>query len=293
MNRSAKSLLSLSVLAPVVAALAVAAAPANAVPGPSTTLLYDTTAAAAPVTRTLPARVTNTAGRTIETGTGVVDGVIRKVPASSAGRGLPAASKLRAERAGCKLNPDTRLPTVGKAPLGGLPKGDCLGVTRRLDSDPGTVLPVPPGKAGGALLGHAGKVGKVVRGGKVGELTGARPGLPGARRAEMPVSMALPGPTGGLPNVPSPLGGGPLGLPVGSLVPATGRYAAPEPSRDLLGQANVTVNKVGAGLGKTGDGVGSVVDVLKAKNRLARSADGPLSMPGAPGLGLPTLPGIG
>src|SRR5690606_3163099 len=62
MNRSVRSLLGASVLVPA-AALAVAAAPAHAAPpGPSTTLLYEAYAAAAPVGRVLPENVTMAAG---------------------------------------------------------------------------------------------------------------------------------------------------------------------------------------------------------------------------------------
>ncbi|MFI0486838.1 hypothetical protein [Actinomadura sp. 9N215] len=87
----------------------------------------------------------------------------------------------------------------------------------------------------------------------------------------------------------------PGGLPVGStLFPPAGRHARPGPSDDdLLGQANNTVNQVGGEIDKTENGVGSVVHVLKARQRVAKPADGPLSMPGAPGIGLPNLPGIG
>jgi hypothetical protein len=266
MNRSARSLLAACVITPVVAALAVAAAPANAVPGPSTRLLYDTATAADPVTRALPEPVVGTAGRTAEKGTGAVDEVLRAAP---------AAPGLRAERARCKLNPgkdrgvslpDTPLPVVGgQAPLDGLRKGRCPGKASRTARD-GTAVPVPAGP----LLGDAGK------------LVGGRPELPsGLRTAAPPMSMAVPGLTSGLPDVPS------------MLVPAGARQASPGPAGDLLGQANGTLNKAGAGLGGTDENVGSVVDVLKARNRAATPADGPLSMPGAPGLGLPNLPGLG
>ncbi|TDD81843.1 hypothetical protein E1293_17750 [Actinomadura darangshiensis] len=307
MNRSARNLLSISVLAPVVAALAVAAAPANAAPGPSTALLYDAATAAAPVTRTLPDPVLNTVGQTAEQGTGTVDGVLRAAPAASTLRAVPAAPGLGAGNARCTLNPGktvnskagtslprTPLQTAGRSPLGGLPEGDCLGAA------PGTgrraALPVPSDAAGRVprtLLNDVGKVGTSVHNSKLGELGGAP--LPSGRRAGMPLSMAVPGLTDGLPDVPSTLGSAsPGGLPVGAaLFPPAGRIAAPEPSDDLVGQANDTVNQAGAGVGETEENVGSVVDVLKAKDRAGRPADGPLSMPSAPGLGLPDLPGIG
>ncbi|NKZ08081.1 hypothetical protein [Actinomadura latina] len=247
MNRSARVLLGVAALAPL-AALAVAAAPANAAPGPSTAFLYDTAAAAYPVTRTLPDPVVRTGGQTAETVTGAVDGVLRAAPGTS--RVRPGADR-------CKLNPgrtvnsktgaglpETPLPAVGRTPLGGLAKGDCLG----------------------------------------------------ARRADMPVSMALPA---DLPAVPPVLGSAqPGGLPVGSgLFPAGARHATPVPSDDVLGKANGTVNKAGANLDQPEQGVGRVVDVLKAKERAARPAsgpgsDGPLSMPDAAALGLPALPAL-
>ncbi len=132
MNRSARSLLGAAAVAPFAAVLAVAAAPANAAPGPSTALLYDTAAAAYPATRTLPDPVVQTGGQTAEKVTGTVDGVLRAAPGTS-----------RHGAARCKLNPgktvnsetgvgmpETPLPAVGQTPLGGLPKGDCLGTRR-------------------------------------------------------------------------------------------------------------------------------------------------------------------
>ncbi|TDE37348.1 hypothetical protein [Actinomadura sp. 6K520] len=105
MNRSVKSLLSVSVLVPA-AALAVAAVPANAATGPSTALLYESYAAAAPVARALPEPVTRTAGQTAEQATHKVDGVLRS---TGAGPGLRA-------------NPD---------PLGNaLPTGDLGGLSQ-------------------------------------------------------------------------------------------------------------------------------------------------------------------
>jgi hypothetical protein len=188
MNRSTRKLLSVCALAPVVAAFAVAAAPANAAKGPATTLLYDTATAAAPVSGTLPAPVVNKAGQTAEVGTGAVDGILRAAPAAA---------------------------------------------------------PLPHG-----------------------------------RRADTPLSMAVPGLTSGLPDVPSALGLG--GLPTGpGLVPQTGRLAGPHPSGLVPGRAGAAVGKAG-GLVQSKGGTGKVVDVLKAKERsVSRAVDGPLSMPGA------------
>ncbi|GAA0574061.1 hypothetical protein [Actinomadura livida] len=107
MYRSVKSLLSVSVLVPA-AALAVAAAPAHAAPGPSTELLYEGYAEAAPVTRALPESVTRTAGQTAEKATHRVDGVLGSTGAGS----------------GLRANPD---------PLGGaVPTGDLGGLTSLL-----------------------------------------------------------------------------------------------------------------------------------------------------------------
>lgn len=316
MNRTARSLLGAAVLAPLAAALAVASAPANAAPGaavradaapgPSTALLYDTAAAAYPVTKRLPDPVLQTAGRTAETVTGTVDRTLGAAPATSG---------LRAGTARCKLNPgktlnketgaglpETPLPGVGAAALDGLPKGDCLG--KRGDVLRTGALPGPD-EATGTLLRGAGEVGGTLSDGEIGRLAGAPPALPAARRAGMPVSMALPAAVpaavpADLPGVPSALGFVQSGnLPVSSmLVPARDRHATPVPSDDVLGQANDTVNKAGANLDRTEEGVGEVVDVLKAKDPAARPADGPLSngplsMPDASSLGLPALPGIG
>ncbi|MFI0374353.1 hypothetical protein ACH35V_41395 [Actinomadura sp. 1N219] len=320
MNRSARSLLSVSVLAPVVAAFAVAAAPVSAAPGASTTLLYEAAAVAGPVTGALPEPVGQTAGQTAETATGAVDGVLDAAPASP---GLRSGS---AER--CKLNPGktvnshagTSLPntplSLGKAPLGGLPKGDCLSAGRRAGTDD---LPPPTdavARVPQALVKDAEKVGTAVRNSKLGGLPGvdnALPGgrtadrsaaVPGGQRAAMPVSMALAGvpsalgsgPVPGLPDVPSALGSvQPAGLPIGTtLFPRAGRVAQPGPSDDLLGQANGTVNQVGGEIGQTESSVGSVVEVLKARGGAAkRTADGPLSLPDAGGIGLPETSGLG
>ncbi|GAA1878618.1 hypothetical protein [Actinomadura bangladeshensis] len=316
MNRTARSLLGAAVLAPLAAALAVASAPANAAlgaaaradaaPGPSTALLYDTAAAAYPVTRRLPDPVLQSTGRTAETVTGTVDRTLGVAPATSG---------LRAGTARCKLNPGKTLnnetaaglpeapvPGVGAAALDGLPKGDCLG--RRGDVLRKSALPVPGG-ATGALLRGAGQVAGALGGGEIGRLAGAAPALPAARRAGMPVSTALPAAApaavpADLPSVPSALGfAQPGDLPVSSMLfPARDRRATPLPSDDVLGQANDTVNTAGANLDRTEEGVGEVVDVLKAKDPAARPADGllsdgPLSMPDVSSLALPALPGSG
>ncbi|NVI87200.1 hypothetical protein [Actinomadura sp. BRA 177] len=300
MNRSARSLLGAAAVAPFAAVLAVAAAPANAAPGPSTALLYDTAAAAYPATRTLPDPVVQTGGQTAEKVTGTVDGVLRAAPGTS-----------RHGAARCKLNPgktvnsetgagmpETPLPAVGQTPLGGLPKGDCLG-TRRAGARGADALPAPD-RAAKPLLKDVRKAGDTVRNSKVGQVTGMRPAFPAGRRAGMPVSMALPA---DLPSVPGALRSAQSGGLPSVLFPVAGRRATPVPSDDVVGQANDTVNKAGKGLDRTEQGVGNVVDVLKAKDPAARPADGPLpggplsdgplSMPDATALGLPALPGIG
>ncbi|WP_396453953.1 hypothetical protein, partial [Actinomadura sp.] len=277
MNRSVRGLLGAAALVPLAAAVAAVPAPADAAPGPATALLYDTAGTAYPALRALPDPVVQTGGQTAETATGAVDGVLRAAPGTSRVRSQAARCALNPGRTvdietGARL-PETRLPSIGKTPLGGLPEGDCLGARRAAG---GTVpLPVPPGaagKAGGKLLKGAGKVG-----GEIGEVAGMRPALPAGRRANMPVSMALPA---GPPSAPAALGAArPGGPPAGSvLFPLRDRRATPVPSDDVLGQANGAVNDAGAGLDRTEQGVGQVVDVLKArKDPAARPADGPLS----------------
>ncbi|SNR37405.1 hypothetical protein [Actinomadura mexicana] len=310
MNRSARSLLRVSVLASFAAAIAVAAAPTDAAPakaapsaaaGPSTLLLYETAAASRTVVRTLPAPVTGAGARTAALGAGAADGVPRAVP--------PAGPGPRAARARCRVRPaetvesstglglpDAQPPAVGQAPIGGLSQGGCPGATQRdaRDRKPGTALPVLSGGGGdvpGTLLGGTGKLGKGLPTGKLGKglPTGkllptdklgrreaARSAEPNGRAAETPISLAGPGPNSGLPDLRSLLGGATSGgLPLGSaLFPPAARYAGPAPSGGLAGQAAGTVNKAGSGLGKTEGGVGSVVDVLKSRDGARRTADG-------------------
>ncbi|MFB4305184.1 hypothetical protein [Actinomadura sp. GTD37] len=318
MKFSASSLVGAAVVAPFAAALAVAAVPASAAPadadaapGPSTALLYDAAAAANPAVRTLPEPVVRTGGRTAEAATGAADGALRA---------MPGASGLRRGTDHCTLNPgkavnshagtslpETPLDAAGQKPLGGLPKGACLDATRAgaRDRTSGTdALAGPVGTAGRALS----NVGGAVRGSTIGQIANAPSALPAGRRAAMPVSMALPDALPGglpvdLPNVPAALAAAqPGGLPVGAvLFPPRERRAGsgtPVPSDEVLGQANGAVNKAGASIDQTEDGVGQVVDVLKTRDRGARRADGPLSngplsMPDASALGLPALPGIG
>ncbi|MFI0406419.1 hypothetical protein [Actinomadura sp. 3N508] len=303
MNRSARSLLTVS----VVAAVAVTAAPANAAPGP--------------VTGVLPEPVTQAAGPTTESATGAVDGLLDVAPTS------PGLRSARAPQ--CKLNPGktvnshagTSLPntplSLGKVPVGGLPKGDCLSANRHagtgeLPPPADAVVRVPK-----TLAKDTEKVGTAIRNSKLGELPGVRTALPGGRRAAvpggqraaMPLSMAVPGvPSAlgaervpGLADVPSALGlvqpvVRPVVQPVGStLFPRAARHAKPAPSDDLVGQANGAVNQLGGEIDKSGSAVGSVVEVLKARGVAAskRSADGPLSLPDTSGLGLSDTSGLG
>ncbi|WP_149260077.1 hypothetical protein [Actinomadura sp. K4S16] len=265
MNRSARSLLGATVLGSFVAALAVAAAPTDAVPakaapsaaiGPSTRLLYEAAAAGNGVMRTLPAPVAGAAGRAAEVGTGAADGVLRAAPA---GQGLRTA---RDRHAG------TELP---------VPSGGTGDLTGTLLGDLGKGLPI--GGLGKGLTG-----GKLLRTGKPAD--GAGPVLPNARAAEAPISMAGPGTLPGLPSLPSLLGSvSPGGLPARQVLAPNARHATGTPSGDLLGQVEGTVAKAG-GLGRS---EGSVVDVLKARERSGGTADGPLSMPDASALGLPKV----
>ncbi|RFS87135.1 hypothetical protein D0T12_02480 [Actinomadura spongiicola] len=147
MHRSAKSLLTVSVLVPAAMAFAVAAAPANAAPGPTTTLLYETATGAAPATRSLPEPVVRTAGKTAERGTTVVDKAVKAGPVS------PKLRSVAGRR--CTLNPgkavnshtgiglpETKLPTLSKDALGVVPKGDCLPSGRRVAMNPPTPSPI-------------------------------------------------------------------------------------------------------------------------------------------------------
>ncbi|GAA4383567.1 hypothetical protein GCM10023088_50770 [Actinomadura verrucosospora] len=323
MNRSARSLLRVSVLASFATALAVAAAPTDAAPakaapsaaaGPSTLLLYETAATGHTVMRTLPDPVAGTGARTAALGGGAANGVLRAAPAGSGLRTARARCRVRpAEAVESKTGlalPGAQLPAVGQAPVGGLPQGDCPGATRRdaRDRRPGTALPVLSGGGGdvpGTLLGGAGTLGKglptgkLLSAGKLGRREAARSAVPNGRAAETPISLADPGPSSGLPGVGSLLGGGTLGgLPLGrTLFPSAARYAGPAPSGDLVGQANGTVNKAGTGLTPAEGDVGHVVDVLKARDGARRMADGgpadgPLSMPDASALGVPKVPAL-
>ncbi|TDB82004.1 hypothetical protein E1264_31965 [Actinomadura sp. KC216] len=313
MKRSARSLLAVS----VGAAFAVTTAPANAASGASTTLVYEAAAVAGPVTGALPEPVAQPAGQAAGSATGAVDGLLDVAPTTPGARA-----------AQCKLNPSktvnshagTSLPSaplsLGKAPVGGLPKGDCLSAHRHagageLPPPADAVVRVPK-----TLAKDTEKVGAAVRNSKLGELPAVGTALPGGRRAAVPSgqrstvvpgvpSVVGPGSVSGVPDVPSALGTvRPAGLPVGTtLFPRSARYAQPGPSDDLVGQTNEAVNQVGGDLDQTGSGVGSVVEVLKARGAVAaqRSADGPLSLPDtsgiglsdASGVGLPEVPGLG
>ncbi|MFG2087075.1 MULTISPECIES: hypothetical protein [unclassified Spirillospora] len=306
MNRSVRNLLSVSVLAPVAAAFAVAAAPANAAPGPSTTLLYEAYAAAAPVAQTLPEPVTMAAGQTAELTTGAVDGVLQSAPA---GPGYRTAARRCTLNPGKAVNshagttlPETSLLVPGQTPLGALPDGDCLGATPQAGQRTAGDAPVPPGSGGelpaatgdlpGMLLGSLTDLGGTLGGGgPLGGLPGGGTALPNGRYAEAPLSTALP-------DLLSRLGSAqPAGLAVGTtLFPPAGRHARPGPADDVLGQANDAVNEAGAGLDAE-NGVGQVVEVLKSRDRVAAPADGPLDGPvsllDTSGLGLPGVPGLG
>ncbi|MEO3823200.1 hypothetical protein [Actinomadura sp. B10D3] len=167
MNRSTIKMLSACALAPVVAAFAVAAAPANAAKGPATTLLYDTATGAAPVTGTLPAPAVNRAGQVAETGTGAVDGILRAAPvAAPLPHGRSAQTPLSLPVPGLSSG----LPDVpSMLGLGGVAGQKVLRKTGRHAGHPGGELPggavntagKTVGKAGG-LVGSKGGAGKVV-----------------------------------------------------------------------------------------------------------------------------------
>lgn len=250
MNRSARGLLGAAVVAPFAAVLAVASAPANAahtpagdVPGPSTELLYDTAAAAHPISGAVPAPVLRAGGQTAERATGAVDDALR---------GAPGATDL--------------------APVS----------ARRT-----AAVPAPPDSGvadGGALLK---KLGDTVGQGALGDLPGARAAAPGARHTGAPVSMPADGLQEVLPanvaNVPATLAAAKaVGVPVGTMLfPPRERRATPVPADDVLGQTNGAVNDAGVKLDQTQEGLGNVVDVLKAKGATERRADGPGPRPAA------------
>lgn len=161
MNRSARSLLRVSVLASFAAAVAVAAAPTEAAPanaapsavaGPSTLLLYETAATGHTDMRTFPAPVAGTGGRTADLAGGAADGVLRAAPARPG---------MRAARA---RKPGTALPVLSGG--GGDVPGTLLGGTGKL---------APVGKLGKGL-----PTGKLLSAGSLGRREAARSAAPGA-----------------------------------------------------------------------------------------------------------------
>ncbi|SPT60416.1 hypothetical protein [Actinomadura madurae] len=185
MNRSTIKLLSACAFAPVVAAFAVAAVPANAAKGPATTLLYDTATGAAPVTGTLPAPVVNRAGRAAETGTGAVDGILRAAPvAAPLPHGRSAETPLSMPVPGLTSG----LPDVpSMLGLGGLPAGS------KLLRETGRHAGHPSGDAPGSAVNKAGKaVGKA--GGLVGSKGGAGKVVDVLTAKERSVSRVADGP---------------------------------------------------------------------------------------------------
>ncbi|MEU5989877.1 hypothetical protein ABZ806_12975 [Spirillospora sp. NPDC047418] len=266
MNRTARSLLGAAVVAPFAAALAVSAAPANAAPAapqapaaPGPSTAFLYDAAAAAYPITMA--IPDPALQTAGRTAETATGAVDRTVGAA-----PGTSGLRAGAARCKLNPGKTLNYKTGA---GLPEAPLPGA--------GGAVPLDGLPQGDCL----GKRGDALR-------TGARPAaLPAAVPAD-------------LPGVPSALGFVQTGdVPVSSMLfPARERRATPVPADDVVGQANDTVNKVGANLDRTEEGVGQVVEVLKAKDPAARPADGPLSgsplsMPDASALGLPALPGLG
>lgn len=302
MNRSVRSLLGASVLVPA-AALAVAAAPAHAAPpGPSTTLLYETYAAAAPAGRALPENVTMAAGQTAEMATLTVDGAIESAPARTGSRTARCSldpSRTIGDGAGADL-PGIPPTTGGKNPVSALAEDACLGAGRLADHRAERdvrPLPLGGGGIGGGLLGGGLPGGAQGPGGDL-SLPGAGV-LTGARRADSPLSMDLA-------HLPATLAGAsPAGLPLGRILfPPAARISRPGPAGDVVGQAGGPVGEAGTGLedaviGGAGldareEGVGKVVKVLKARERAAKPGDGPVSLLDSPGLGSPGLgsPGL-
>ncbi|TYK50817.1 hypothetical protein [Actinomadura decatromicini] len=266
MKRPARSLLSVSVLAPAVAVAAVAAAPVGAVAqaappapaGPSTTLLHAAAAAAAPATAPLPAQVTGPAGRTAQQVTGTVDRALRTASSTpslgsgSAGPGLRNAPGLRTasnapglgsvsgrpcalsprkvikKHTGAQL-PRTSLPSAAKGPLKGVPQGHCIAAGRRVATPRKPAPADPVTRVSDAVLEDAGKVGGKLNASRLGGLPGVT-SLPGRRRAgserRAGSPLSLP-----VPDAASALGGAnPRGVRLGStLSPSADRIARPHP----------------------------------------------------------------
>jgi hypothetical protein len=291
MNRSARNLLGLSAAAPLAAALALSAAPANAVQGPVSDLVYGTVGQVGPALPpvAVPAPVSDAASRTLETATGAADGALASATRSGRRTGLPqnlpvsrAASATSAARA-CRLDPVkavdgtrvTRLlprqamaltPGQDAAPISAPRSGSCLGTAARTASGPAAAsgLPAPVGQAAavpGRVVGRVASVPKRVVHSKVGQMGGTGVALPNGRSAASPASGS--GPLGdavalGLPGDAAALRSA---APISMVFPDGAGLRRGEPApQNLVGETDDTVNAMHAQ-------VGDVVNVLKTRER--------------------------
>ncbi|MEU9021019.1 hypothetical protein [Actinomadura sp. NPDC048394] len=329
MNRSARNLLGLSAAVPLAAALALPAAPANAVQGPVADLVYGTVGQVGPALPpvAVPAPVSDTASRTVESAARTADGALAGATRSGRRAGLPRSlpvSRTASDARACRLDPVktvdgtrvTRLlprqtmaltPGQDGAPISAPRSGGCVGPAARTASGPGVAsgLPAPVGQAAavpGRVVGRVTSVPKRVMHSKVGQVGGAAAALPNRRSAASGASAASGrGPLGdavalGLPGDAASLRSA---APISMVFPdgAGLRRGKPAP-QSLTGEANSTVNTMQSQ-------VGDVVNVLKTRERPSDTgragtglADGGLPAGGladelsGPPVYLPKLPAV-
>ncbi|QXJ23198.1 hypothetical protein AGRA3207_004325 [Actinomadura graeca] len=273
MHRSARNLLSVSVLVPAAAALAVATAPSSAARGPSAELLYGTVA---PVAHTLPSDVvpeptTAPAGHAAKLTTGTVDGVLKDRPTRPRPRTARDAGASR-----CILD-DLAKPFSIPAGTG---RRACPENQRRAKPNPNNPVDAA-GKVVGStskVVGNASKATKKVQAGPLGKVAAVTrsasttPLLRNARRASderrgLDAMGVVPGAVRSAEAA---------GLPVSyaALFPPAHRRALGRPAPDqVLDQAGDVVRETATGVDATR---GQVVEVLKADDRPATR---PAAMP--------------
>ncbi|TDD91356.1 hypothetical protein [Actinomadura rubrisoli] len=255
MNRSARSLLSVSVLVPLAAAFTVSAASANAAEGPSADLAYG---AVAPVTAALPAGtvpppVTGPVGKAAEASTGAVDEVLTAAQKAPELRRKTVARHANAEpdaavrKTRCAVDvgktvdgttgsalPRTPLPRPG-LPKTGLPKagpgaGDCLGA-KRLAERKAAPSPIEAGaNTAGKVIGRTGKVTQKLQVGSLDRL--------GAAASTAYGNAGLPQPRGIAARSAAPVDGLEPGSP-------SRRLGKPVPRDGVLDKADKTVASTG------------------------------------------------
>ncbi|WP_131735589.1 hypothetical protein [Actinomadura roseirufa] len=305
MNRSARSLLGVSVLVPLATALA-AALPANAVQGPAAGPVRQ--AAGAPLGRIAARPVPKPVGKAAD----AVDGVLREARDASALRTGAAADRRTPRR--CTLDSGKALKGTG-TPLPGKAKmtlsvperravgDDCLGKKRGRAALP---APIRPSKVTGGVLkgirnlkgGHLGKLGAVTK--KVGRTLAERHAATGRHAApepggSLPLGSAA---TLGLPSIPSAvrtLEAAGVPLPSKLLFPPARRHAGRAPAaHHRVGRPGVAsgivtsagrvidttgrvIDTTGRAIDTTGDGIddaqsgiGHIAEVLKTDDRPVR-----------------------